>query len=206
MKHLNYEFCSADHDAWIRKAKRDDGTDYYEYLLLYTDDCLCVSEHAEEALREIDNYFSLKENSIGPPKIYLGGKVSKVDLLSGIWAYSFSSSQYSKEAVKIVEQYLNKKNLKLNRKASAPLSPGYRPELDQSRELDPKDEAYYQSLIGILRWSVELGRIDVPVDVSMMSSHVALPRGEGRLQQVLHIFAYLKHHHNSSLVPYAQTV
>jgi len=43
-------------------------------------------------------------------------------------------------------------------------------------------------------------RIDITVDVSMMSSsHVALPR-EGHLQQVLHIFAYLKHHHNSSLV------
>ena len=199
MKHLKYEFCAADHDLWIRKAKRDDDSDYYEYLLLYIDDCLCVSEHAEEALCEIDKYFSLKENSIGPPKIYLGGKVSKVDLPSGIWAYSFSSSQYVKEAIKNVEQYLDKKNMKLNRKASAPLSPGYRPELDQSRELDPKEAAYYQSLIGILRWSVELGRIVITANVSIMSSHVALPR-KGHLQQLLHIFAYIKHHNNSSLV------
>jgi len=103
MKHLNYEFCSADHDAWIRKAKRDDGTDYYEYLLLYTDDCLCVNEHVGEALREIDKYFSLKENPIGPLKIYLGGKVSKVDLPSGVWTYALSSSQYHvKEAVQNV--------------------------------------------------------------------------------------------------------
>jgi len=49
------------------------------------------------------------------------------------------------------------------------------PELDQSRELNPKEAAYYQSLIGILRWSLELGRIAITVDVSMMSSHVALP-------------------------------
>ena len=33
----------------------------------------------------------------------------------------------------------------------------------------------------------------------MMSSHLALPR-EGCLSQVFHIFAYLKKHHNSSLV------
>ena len=33
----------------------------------------------------------------------------------------------------------------------------------------------------------------------MMSSHLALPK-EGRLAQVFHIFAYLKKHHNSSLV------
>jgi len=71
MKHLQYDFCAADHDVWMRKARRDDGTEYYEYLLLYTDDCLCISEHAEETLLEIDKYFSLKEKSIGPPKIYL---------------------------------------------------------------------------------------------------------------------------------------
>ena len=50
------------------------------------------------------------------------------------------------------------------------------------------DAAYYQSLIGILRWIVELGRVDVCLEVSMMSSHLALPR-EGHLEQVLHIFA-----------------
>ena len=33
----------------------------------------------------------------------------------------------------------------------------------------------------------------------MMSSHLALPR-EGHLEQVLHIFAYLKKYHNTELV------
>jgi hypothetical protein len=199
MKHLKYDFCEADHDVWMRKARRSDGSEYYEYLLLYTDDCLCISEHAEAALREIDKYFSLKEKSIGPPKIYLGGKVSKVTLPSGIWAYSFSSSQYVQEAVKNVEEYLGQRNMKLSRKANSPISPGYRPELDQSDELNSEEAAYYQSLIGILRWAVELGRIDITVEVSMLSSHVALPR-EGHLQQVFHIFTYLKYHHNSSIV------
>ena len=53
--------------------------------------------------------------------------------------------------------------------------------------------------IGILRWIVELGRVDVCLEVSMMSSHLALPR-EGHLEQVLHIFAYLKKYHNTELV------
>ena len=39
----------------------------------------------------------------------------------------------------------------------APMSNGYRPELDESDELDEVDAAYYQSLIGVLRWIVELG-------------------------------------------------
>ena len=84
-------------------------------------------------------------------------------------------------------------------KADTPLSTTYRPELDVSRELNETDAAYYQSLIGILRWMVELARVDVCLEVSMMSSHLALPR-EGHLEQVLHIFAYLKKYHNTELV------
>ena len=71
--------------------------------------------------------------------------------------------------------------------------------MDVSRELNETDAAYYQSLIGILRWIVELGQVDVCLEVSMMSSHLALPR-EGHLEQVLHIFAYLKKSHIKELV------
>jgi hypothetical protein len=37
----------------------------------------------------------------------------------------------------------------------------YRPELDVANELSPQEAAYYQSLIGALRWIVELGRVDI---------------------------------------------
>jgi hypothetical protein len=50
---------------------------------------------------------------------------------------------------------------------------------------------YYQELIGVLRWSIELGRIDIATEVSMLSTHLAMPR-EGYLQQAYNIFAYLK--------------
>jgi hypothetical protein len=46
---------------------------------------------------------------------------------------------------------------------------------------------------------VELGRIDICLEISMLSSHLALPR-QGHLEQVLHVFAYLKKHHNAELV------
>lgn len=46
-------------------------------------------------------------------------------------------------------------------------------------------------MIGVLRWSIELGRIDIATEVSMLSTHLAMPR-EGHLQQVYHIFGYLK--------------
>ena len=71
--------------------------------------------------------------------------------------------------------------------------------MDISREVNVADAAPYLSLIGILRWIVELGQVDVCLEVSMMSSHLALPR-EGHLEQVLHLFAYLKKYHNTELI------
>ena len=99
-------------------------------------------------------------------------RVRKVQLENGVWAWSFSSSQYLQSAVKNVEEYVGKpenSHLKIPSKAETPLTISYRPELDVSPELAPRDAVYYQSLIGILRWIVELGRIDICQEVSMMS-------------------------------------
>ena len=87
----------------------------------------------------------------------------------------------------------------LSMKINYPLSNDYRPELDSSPEMDGAGVAYYQSFIGIIWWMVDIDRIDIFCEVSMMSSNLALPR-EGHLAQVFHIFSYLKKQHNSSLV------
>ena len=46
---------------------------------------------------------------------------------------------------------------------------------------------------------VELGRIDMITEVNMMASCLAMPR-EGHLENVFHIFVYLKIKHDSRLV------
>ena len=85
MRHLEFESCPADPDVWMRPAKRSDGSEYYEYILLYTDDALVISKNPESVLRnELGRYFTLKEESIGPPKQYLGGAVWKVQLDNGV--------------------------------------------------------------------------------------------------------------------------
>ena len=192
MEFLNFKSSLADPDVWMTLAIKSDGNTYYEYILLYVDDALVVSENAESILRnELGRYFHLKEESIGPPTIYLGGRVRKVQLENGVWAWSFSLSQYVQSAIKNAEEYVRKpknSHLKIPSKPETPLKTSYRPELDVSPELTPRDSTYYQSLIGILRWIVELGRIDICLDVSMMSSHLALPR-KGDFDPVLHVFA-----------------
>jgi hypothetical protein len=64
--------------------------------------------------------------------------------------------------------------------------------------LNGEDITYFQELIGVLRWAIELGRIDIALEVSMLSSHLALPRA-GHLQAAFHIFGYLSKHYKRSL-------
>ncbi len=76
-------------------------------MLLYFDDVLIISERAEQVLlTEIGQEFVLKEESIGQPMQYLGGKLHKVILENRLMAWSFSSTQYVQDAVKNVGEYL----------------------------------------------------------------------------------------------------
>ena len=125
----------------------------------------------------------------------------QVTLDNEVKAWDFGSSQYVQAAVNNIEEYLKKQGKKpLTTKGHHNhLTCKYCPEIHISQELDPQDASYYQSLKGILRWIVELVRVDICVEVYMMSSHVALTR-QVHFDQVLHIFGYLKKHHNSEMV------
>ena len=127
MSHLGFESCKADPDVWMRESVNPKtGTAYWEYVLLYVDDCLAISHRPREVLeKEIGKYWTMKPGSLGPPTIYLGNKVSKVTLENGVKAWSFSSSQYVQGAVSNVETYLKKQNKLLPRKCPTPLSAGY---------------------------------------------------------------------------------
>ena len=141
MEHLGFESCKGDQDVWMREAiNPKDGSEYWEYVLLYVDDCLCISHRPRKVLeKEIGKYWTMKRGSIGPPKIYLGNKVSNITLANGVKSWSFSSSQYVQNAVESVERYLKVKGKTLPRKVNTPLSSSYRPKIDISRELNPSE-------------------------------------------------------------------
>ncbi len=76
MGQFSFTSSRADPDVWMRLSKRTTGEEYYEYALLYVDDVLVISENAESVLRkEIGQHFVLRDESIGPPSQYLGGKL-----------------------------------------------------------------------------------------------------------------------------------
>jgi hypothetical protein len=87
----------------------------------------------------------------------------------------------------------------LRKRTPSPMESNYRPELDVSPVLGPEKANYYQSQLGILRWIVELGHIDIATEVSMLAAHNALLR-EGHFAGVVRIYSYLKTKPNAQLI------
>ena len=127
----------------MRPAQKADGKEYWEYVLLYVNDALVISENGEKILvKEIGKYFTMKPRSIGPPSLYLGGHMRQVTLVNCMKAWGFSSSQYVQAGVKNVEEYLTTTEHKLPSKALTPIQTSYRPEIYTSIELGSTDAAY----------------------------------------------------------------
>ena len=94
MQSIEFTSCKADPDVWMRSAINEEGESYWEYILLYTDDVLCISHKPVDVLAEIRRHFKLKKKLIGEPKYYLGGTMSKREVHSPVsgptqaWGFS----------------------------------------------------------------------------------------------------------------------
>ena len=130
--------------------------------------------------------------SIGDPYIYLCAKLKKLHMYNDVWCWSISPSKYVQEAVRNCQNYL-KENLsdeyELISNAPNPFPLGYEPFMDVSPLFSPDEASYFQTIIGVMRWMVELGRIDIAVEVSQLSSFLSMPR-QGHLVNALHIMSY----------------
>ena len=110
------------------------------------------------------------------------------------------------EAVTKVKRKMTEDGFKYNKKLSdksysAPnpfSSVQYRPELDTSAECTESHASFYHNLIGVIRWIVELKRIDIAYEVSVLSSYMVAPR-TGHLLQALHVFNHLEIHSDNDL-------
>ena len=65
----------ADPDVWMRPAIKPNGQEYYEYILCYVDNILCISTKALEVMEELQKKFKFKKDLIEPPTSYLGARV-----------------------------------------------------------------------------------------------------------------------------------
>ena len=153
---------------WLKSQHRD-FIDYYSYILFYVDNIMVIHHDARTILDRIDNSVKLKESSVGDPDIYLGAKLKKVQMYNDVWCWYISPSKYVQEAVRNCQNYL-KENLsddyELIANAPNPFLLGYEPCMDVSPLVSPDEASYFQTIIGVIRWMVELGRMDIYVEVS----------------------------------------
>ena len=200
-KVLQFKQCYADNDVWYRPSMKPDGTKYYQYVCIYVDDILITSHNPKEAMSVIGEHFELKAGSVGPPSMYLGTDTKLRKDSQGYPQYwNLGANSYLKEALRIVKGILQKNGIKVGGKGVQPYSNlSYRPELDTSPFCSPDQHNLFQCLVGMLRWLIELGRIDVLLETSQLSLYSASPR-IGHLHQALHIFHYLSKH-NTSWIP-----
>ena len=190
IKNMGFTSSRGDPDLYFRAACKPDGTEYYEYLLVYVDDILCISHATDPIMKAFANIYRLKADSIGPPERYLGADIGKQVAESGVEAWAMSCDSYIRNSLKVVQGYMDSADVHFKR-ASCPFHhANYHPELDASPLLEPEMISRYQQMIGILRWGCELGRLDILHEVSLMSAFNAAPR-QGHLDAVYHIFAYL---------------
>ena len=62
------------------------------------------------------------------------------------------------------------------KKSKNPFIGDYVPEMDDTTALEHDLESWYQSLIGMPMWMVEIGKLEIITNVLMMASHMAIPR------------------------------
>ena len=104
MVFLVFNCKGGDSDVWMSLDTQKYGTLVHVYVLLYTNDCLVVSENSESILEEeIGRYFELKPDSIVPPSLSLGGYLQEVTFNTGIKAWYFGYTHYVQASVKNLE-------------------------------------------------------------------------------------------------------
>jgi hypothetical protein len=100
---LGFTSSLADPDVWMRPASKQDGFKYYEYIFIYVDDLLVLSEHPELIMKGISQLCRMKEGSVAKPNMYLGAQVKEHRLPNnpGKLVWSMSAEKYIKEAIRI---------------------------------------------------------------------------------------------------------
>ena len=122
---------------------------------------LCISHDAMKTIKGIQSCFKLKDDKIEEPETYLGSGLSKMTTANGTECWSMSSEAYCKVSITNVETKLSNEGRRLSSKCDTPMRSVYRPELDVTAELKSDGVQYYQDLIGVLRWALELGRVEI---------------------------------------------
>ena len=99
---MGYIPTKSDPDVWLRKSVKADGFQYYDMVLCYVDDVLCISYEPIKTMKGIQRTFKLRDDKINEHKDYLGATLEKMILSGGSQCWYMLSPKYVKSAVQNV--------------------------------------------------------------------------------------------------------
>ena len=129
-------------------------------------------------LNKLDTYLKSNPGFTGDPYMYLGAKLRRMTLRNGLVAWGIIPSKYVREATKNGAKHVKDNfpgKYTLSACAEKPFVMGYEAVMDTSKALDPDEASYFRSIIGNMQWIVEIGRIEIMKEVSLLLSHLAYP-------------------------------
>ena len=100
---IGFKSSISDPDVWMWKASKPDGERYYEYILAYVDNLLCISFDPRTTMQQIGERMKFKKDQIKPPEFYLGARIANKDL-NGKKVWTMTCTDYVKTAVDNVEE------------------------------------------------------------------------------------------------------
>ena len=176
MKDIQYQLTKADSDVWIHPVILKDGSEYYEMVLCYVANVLAISTDPMKNIDGIKQVFKLKVDKAETPDMYLVASLQTFYTASNKTCWAMSSENYSRVVVINVEERLSKSECRLPLKCDTPMATTYNLVKDVNKELNVDILQAYQEMIRILRSVVEIYRVDILLEVSLLSSYLALPR------------------------------
>ncbi len=102
MRHLGCKPNQAYPDLWIKVCTMETTIGpkkYYSYMQIYVNYILCIYDDQDSVLTKLDKFFLIKPDLVGEPDMYLGAKLTLMQLVNYIWAWGFSVSKHMQEAV-----------------------------------------------------------------------------------------------------------
>ena len=169
--------CKAENNVWMK-----DCGDHYEYIAVYVDDLLIVSKNPQNIVDQLTKTNKFKLKGTGEISFHLGCDYFRDK--DGVLCYA--PRKYIEKCLDNYERLFGSKP----RQVYSPLNKGDHPEMDTSELLDVEETQIYQSLIGSLQWTIQIGRFDVATAVMSMSCFRAMPQ-RGHLERVKRIYGYL---------------
>ncbi len=138
-------------------------------MLVYVNNILCIPWVPDSVIRNQSpkQVLSPETRLSGNPRHLPWHQLKLMQLENGGWAWGISLSMYVREAVKNCKDYVSEHlppQYRLPKLSPNPFPTKYEPGIDIILKLDPGQASYFQSLIGIMCWMVELGCINITTE------------------------------------------